>query len=78
VRNIEEDPNAQAVATAIISIGQSLGMTVIAEGVETEKQASLLEKLGCAVAQGFLFGEPMSPDQLEIYLSGKESRLPGS
>ena len=78
VRNLEEDPNAQAVATAIISIGKSLGMTVIAEGVETEHQASLLEKLGCPVAQGFLFGEPMSPDHLEIYLSGKESRLPGS
>jgi len=77
VRNIEEDPNAQAVATAVISIGKSLGMTVVSEGVETEKQAQLLERLGCPVAQGFLFGRPMSASQLEAHLfSGRGTRLP--
>jgi c-di-GMP-specific phosphodiesterase len=77
VRNIEEDPNAQAVATAVISIGKSLGMTVVSEGVETEKQAQLLRKLGCPVAQGFLFGRPMSARQLEAHLlSSKGMRLP--
>jgi c-di-GMP-specific phosphodiesterase len=77
VRNLEEDPNAQAVATAVISIGKSLGMTVVSEGVETEKQAQLLEKLGCPVAQGFLLGMPMAPDRLEAYLSHRETKLPG-
>jgi c-di-GMP-specific phosphodiesterase len=78
VRNIEEDPNAQAVAIAVISIGKSLGITVVSEGVETEKQARLLERLGCPVAQGFLFGMPMAPDQLETHLLHKETKLPGS
>jgi c-di-GMP-specific phosphodiesterase len=78
VRNIEEDPNAQAVANAIISIGQSLGMTVVAEGVETEKQANLLESLGCTVAQGFLFGVPMASDRLEAHLLNRATKLPGT
>jgi len=69
VRNIEEDPNAQAVATAVISIGRSLGMTVVSEGVETEKQARELKRLGCPVAQGYFFGRPMAPEQLAAYLS---------
>ncbi|MBS1800518.1 MAG: EAL domain-containing protein [Acidobacteria bacterium] len=75
VRNIEEDPNAQAVATAVISIGHSLGITVVSEGVETEKQARLLERLGCEVAQGFLFGKPMRADEMEAYLAHRETRL---
>ena len=76
VRNIEEDPNAQAVATAVISIGHSLGITVVSEGVETEKQAQLLERLGCPVAQGFLFGKPMRAEELKAYiLAGRETRL---
>jgi c-di-GMP-specific phosphodiesterase len=77
VSNIDEDPNAQAVATAIISIGHSLGIAVVSEGVETEKQARLLERLGCEVGQGFLFGRPMSPDELKNYiLANKEAKLP--
>ncbi|MBS1823481.1 MAG: EAL domain-containing protein [Acidobacteria bacterium] len=75
VRNIEEDPNAQAVATAVISIGHSLGITIVSEGVETEKQAGLLERLGCEVAQGFLFGKPMRAHELEAYLMHRETRL---
>ena len=77
VRNIEEDPNAQAVATAVISIGHSLGITVVSEGVETEKQARLLERLGCDVAQGFLFGRPMTAGELKSYLlTHREAKLP--
>jgi c-di-GMP-specific phosphodiesterase len=79
VRNLEDDPNAQAVATAVISIGQSLGMTVVSEGVETERQSRLLEKLGCPVGQGFFFGRPMPAREFEAHLlSSKGTRLPGS
>jgi c-di-GMP-specific phosphodiesterase len=79
VRNLEDDPSAQAVATAVISIGQSLGMTVVSEGVETEKQVRLLQQLGCHVGQGFLFGRPMLAAQLEAHLlSGGKTKLPDS
>jgi c-di-GMP-specific phosphodiesterase len=65
MRNFESDPGAQAVATAVIRIGQSLGMTVVAEGVETEAQAQLLSKLGCDTVQGYLYGIPMSATDME-------------
>lgn len=68
MRNFESDPGAQAVATAVIRIGQSLGMTVIAEGVETEAQARLLANLGCDVVQGYLYGTPMSAGDLERWV----------
>ncbi|HMF53735.1 MAG TPA: EAL domain-containing protein [Edaphobacter sp.] len=69
MRNFESDPGAQAVATAVIRIGQSLGMTVVAEGVETEGQALLLSKLGCDAVQGYLYGIPMSAPDLERWVS---------
>lgn len=63
--NFESDPGAQAVATAVIRIGQSLGMTVIAEGIETEEQARILSRLGCDAGQGYLYAKPMTADELK-------------
>jgi diguanylate cyclase (GGDEF)-like protein len=54
----------QPVLSAIITICRSLGMTVVAEGVETPEQAIVLRELGCDYAQGYLFGRPVPPDQL--------------
>jgi c-di-GMP-specific phosphodiesterase len=72
MRNFESDPGAQAVAKAVIGIGQSLGMKVIAEGVETEAQASLLAKLGCDAVQGYLYSLPMSASDLERWTESAE------
>jgi c-di-GMP-specific phosphodiesterase len=68
MRNFETDPNAQAVTTAVVRIGQSLGMTVVSEGVETEDQARILRRLDCAVAQGYHFAKAMSPRDLERWI----------
>jgi len=68
MREVATDANAQAITTAVVRIGQSLGMTVVAEGVETREQARLLLDLGCAVAQGFLFAAPASPMDFEDWL----------
>lgn len=68
MRNVEHDPSALAIATAVVRVGQSLRMAVVAEGVETEGQWKLLSELGCDVVQGYLFAKPMSPDDFERWL----------
>ncbi|MET3353974.1 UNVERIFIED_ORG: diguanylate cyclase (GGDEF)-like protein/PAS domain S-box-containing protein [Xanthobacter viscosus] len=67
--SIEQDKNALALATAVILIGQSLGMTVVAEGVETAAQADLLRGLGCHAAQGYLFARPLEAADVAGWLS---------
>jgi EAL domain-containing protein (putative c-di-GMP-specific phosphodiesterase class I) len=52
--------NAEQLVKAIVSLGQSLNMALVAEGVETKEQADYLSGLGCEVVQGFLFGKPVS------------------
>jgi diguanylate cyclase (GGDEF)-like protein/PAS domain S-box-containing protein len=68
MRDIEHDANALAIATAVIRVGQSLKMAVVAEGVETEGQRRLLAGLGCDVVQGYLCAPAMSPEAFERWL----------
>lgn len=70
VRDIETDPNDMALSRAIIVMAHELGLKVIAEGVETEGQRSLLAAAGCDYAQGYLFGQPLPPDAFESLLRG--------
>jgi diguanylate cyclase (GGDEF)-like protein/PAS domain S-box-containing protein len=59
VRDIIVDSNDAAIAETIIKLGETLGLSVIAEGVETEEQRAFLESHGCRNFQGYLFGRPM-------------------
>ncbi len=61
MRNVESDSAARAVVTTVVRVGQSLELTVVAEGVETEGQRNLLSNLGCEVIQGFLYAPALSP-----------------
>ncbi len=54
-----ERPEGRAVASAIVAMAASLGVDVVAEGVETEAQHAVLLALGCASAQGYLYGRPL-------------------
>ncbi len=65
VKDIVVDEPSGAIAQAIISLGHSMGLAVIAEGVETEEQRDFLLRLGCDSFQGFLFGPPLPADEFE-------------
>jgi len=63
VRDLLDDPNTQAIIAATIAMARSLGLKVLAEGVETEAQAARLRELRCDQAQGYLFGRPVPADE---------------
>lgn len=65
VRDADIDPEDEAVIRAILFLGRSFGMEVIAEGVETEAQFRLLRQMDCHHVQGYLFGKPVSPELFE-------------
>ncbi len=75
VARIGIDQRQTAIANSVIRLGQSLDMTVIAEGIETSDQLAQLLVLGCGFGQGFLFARPTEPDEIERLLA---DRLPGT
>ncbi len=70
VRDLLEDPNDEAIARTIIALGASLGLAVIAEGVESEGQHLLLRAMGCETFQGYLFARPMPIEAFDVLLPG--------
>ncbi len=63
IKEIEANKSDHRIAKAIVDLGKSLGMTIVAEGVETEGQRALLQELECDQMQGFLFSPPVSVAQ---------------
>jgi EAL domain-containing protein (putative c-di-GMP-specific phosphodiesterase class I) len=74
VRDVLTDPNDAAIACAIITLGQSLGLEVIAEGVETEAQREFLSHNGCHTYQGYLFGRPVVAEELEAMVLSRPAQ----
>jgi predicted signal transduction protein with EAL and GGDEF domain/CheY-like chemotaxis protein len=69
VRDLGITPQSSAVVSAIIALARSLGLRVVAEGVENLRQMEVLHRLGCVLMQGFLFSKPIPPEELETWLT---------
>jgi EAL domain-containing protein (putative c-di-GMP-specific phosphodiesterase class I) len=71
VRGIVEDDEDKAIVQMVIDLAHTLGMKVVAEGVESEGQAALLEEMGCDMVQGFHFARPLPPEAVPAILSAR-------
>ena len=67
-----------AIVRAIVDLGHSLGLRVVAEGVEEEAARDPLLEMGCDVAQGFLISRPLRADRFEAWLAGTDRPRPGA
>jgi len=68
VRHIPEDTDSAGIVTAIVAMGRSLGINVLAEGVETREQLEFLRSLGCFEMQGYYLGRPMAAESFSALL----------
>ncbi|RYF23989.1 MAG: EAL domain-containing protein [Comamonadaceae bacterium] len=66
VRTLVESPQDAAIVAAVLSMAKGFGVTVVAEGVETQAQASRLRAMGCPSAQGYCFGRPAPLEALDL------------
>lgn len=73
VRDLESDADDRAIASGVVNLGHSLGLTVIAEGVENNAQLSLLKSLGCDEVQGYLYSRPLPAAKLPGWLRGHQA-----
>jgi diguanylate cyclase (GGDEF)-like protein len=71
VSSLDAEPDDSALVGAVVELGHALGLTVIAEGVETDVQLAHLRELGCDGAQGFLFSRPVTEDGVHELLVGR-------
>ncbi len=73
-RDMMENPDSAAIAAAVVALGHSLELTVIAEGVETEAQRARLKEWGCEELQGYLFSRPVPADAFAEMLAASAGR----
>ena len=76
VSGISESSTERAIIGAIIQLGKTLGLRIVAEGIETDEHATFLTKTGCDEAQGYLFSPPVSATAFEALLIAQAARDP--
>ena len=75
VRDLEHDSDDAAIVSAIVALGQALGLRIVAEGVETDVQQNFLTRLGCNSLQGYLLGHPLPADGFMADIQRAEDAL---
>jgi len=75
VTGLGRDPAADAIVAAVVNVSRALGLTVVAEGVETDEQLVALRALGCEWAQGYLWSEPLSPTAAHRWIRARRPEL---
>ena len=75
VTHIDSDQRSLAIAETVLALGQKLGVETVAEGIENPGAFSMLRDLGCGLAQGYLIGRPMRPEQLSDWHTARESSM---
>ena len=74
VQSMEDKKSSDVIVSNTISLGQKLGLTVVAEGVETEKQAKRIASLNCEVSQGYFYSRPLTIDDLANFCTLQHHR----
>jgi EAL domain-containing protein (putative c-di-GMP-specific phosphodiesterase class I) len=75
VRDLEDDPDDAAIIDAVVNLGRSLGISIVAEGVENEKQHGFLASLGCDFGQGYLYGKAAPAGEVKAMLGMRRGPL---
>jgi EAL domain-containing protein (putative c-di-GMP-specific phosphodiesterase class I) len=75
IRNLPRDPNDVAIVRTIMSLGHSLDLSILAEGIETEEQRAFLAAEGCDEFQGYLFAKPMSFDDFVAFGLSRHAKV---
>ena len=78
IRNLTHESEDDALVSAIIAMGNSLHVSIVAEGVETQEQVDILRRRGCTQIQGFLLGRPMSNQDFLAFMGQTKSRSAGA
>jgi PAS domain S-box-containing protein len=76
VSSMQEQRQSRKIVSAVVGLGQSLGLTTIAEGIETQEQAEMLLWLGCELGQGWLYGKPVPATELAKTILTCQQRMP--
>jgi len=77
VMHMDTDPQAAAIVRHSIDLGHSLGMTVVAEGIETAEVGHLLSEMGCDIAQGYAIARPMPAEDVPAWVAQSQQSLEG-
>ncbi|MEY8878034.1 MAG: EAL domain-containing protein [Leptothrix sp. (in: b-proteobacteria)] len=76
IRDLPGDSSDAQLVQTMVAMGRNLGITVLAEGVETEAQLDFLRGLGCEAAQGYFFSEPLPAQRLQVVLAAPGQAIP--
>ncbi|MBO0869026.1 MAG: sensor domain-containing phosphodiesterase [Micromonosporaceae bacterium] len=76
VQGMATDPGDLAIVRAVVDLSRHFGLTVVAEGVESELTLTLLDDIGCDIGQGYLFSRPLSFDRLEAWFAAQTESEP--